>query len=339
MTMYLQDLINNSRPLVPLMQESYLHRWVEFKQETTEDGKWDFSVKVQSGIGMFNKGILNPLVGGAYNAIGWYLLSSVFTNGPKVLRFKSDTMEALENYDLNFPVEDYHQPFETVIIDLPDNYSKNRLVMDAKSNFHPQTTGTPALAIVGKYNDMIFGVCYIHPIMSGITVMMPMEKGKTMEECWDKRHNHDVTDDESITSSRILRASFNACMLATHYGTTPGKVANPSHHARTQDRLHRAMKRKDTDAITNNRTELSCIPLVYEINQETSIYRKETIHNHNPESTGKYVSPHWRRGHWRMQRFGTGLSQTKRIPVPAVFVNSHHLLGEDRSHTTYTAKE
>jgi hypothetical protein len=45
------------------------------------------------------------------------------------------------------------------------------------------------------------------------------------------------------------------------------------------------------------------------------------------EATGRVVAPHWRRGHYRMQACGPGLSQRRPIAVPAVLVNVHLFLG------------
>lgn len=38
------------------------------------------------------------------------------------------------------------------------------------------------------------------------------------------------------------------------------------------------------------------------------------------DSEGRQVTPHYRRGHWRKQRYGVGLSQTKRIRIAPVIV-------------------
>jgi len=47
------------------------------------------------------------------------------------------------------------------------------------------------------------------------------------------------------------------------------------------------------------------------------------------EATGDGVSPHWRRAHWRMQRFGEGLSQRKMILIKQVLVNAAKLASGD----------
>jgi hypothetical protein len=38
--------------------------------------------------------------------------------------------------------------------------------------------------------------------------------------------------------------------------------------------------------------------------------------------------PHWRRGHWKMQAHGPGLTQHKRLFIKPVIVNRHLLVGD-----------
>ncbi|NOG39797.1 MAG: hypothetical protein HND43_10460 [Armatimonadetes bacterium] len=47
------------------------------------------------------------------------------------------------------------------------------------------------------------------------------------------------------------------------------------------------------------------------------------------EATGEGVAPHWRRAHWRIQRFGEGLSQRKVILIKQVLVNAAKLTAGD----------
>jgi hypothetical protein len=44
-------------------------------------------------------------------------------------------------------------------------------------------------------------------------------------------------------------------------------------------------------------------------------------------SGGSSVSPHWRRGHWRMQTYGTGRAERQRLFIRPVLVDSHRLAG------------
>jgi hypothetical protein len=54
--------------------------------------------------------------------------------------------------------------------------------------------------------------------------------------------------------------------------------------------------------------------------------------SHDGEATEANVSPHIRRGHWRRQRFGHGLEQSKRIRIAPVLVNAYR---GDIAHRVY----
>jgi hypothetical protein len=47
------------------------------------------------------------------------------------------------------------------------------------------------------------------------------------------------------------------------------------------------------------------------------------------DSDGDGVAPHWRRAHWRVQRFGPGLSQRKAVLIKQVLVNAAKLAAGD----------
>jgi len=55
-------------------------------------------------------------------------------------------------------------------------------------------------------------------------------------------------------------------------------------------------------------------------------------HDGDRESTDTNVAPHIRRGHWRRQRFGQGLQESKRIRIAPVLVNAHR---GDIAHRVY----
>jgi hypothetical protein len=63
----------------------------------------------------------------------------------------------------------------------------------------------------------------------------------------------------------------------------------------------------------------------------TAVYRVSTVHDvvvrrHRagdklPGQEGYRLSPHWRRGHWKMQAYGEGLSLRRRILIAPYPVN------------------
>jgi hypothetical protein len=73
---------------------------------------------------------------GASSCTESYVMSRMLAEGPKVIAFSDAlTCEALENFDLSVSSADYLQPFPSVVIELPDNYTKKRIVpFDAGSH-------------------------------------------------------------------------------------------------------------------------------------------------------------------------------------------------------------
>ena len=65
---------------------------------------------------------------GASSCTEAYVMSRTLAEGPKVFAFDALTCEALENFDLSVPTADYLQPFPSVVIELPQNYTKKRVV-------------------------------------------------------------------------------------------------------------------------------------------------------------------------------------------------------------------
>jgi hypothetical protein len=57
-----------------------------------------------------------------------YTWMKALSNGPKVFKLDATKWESLEQYEINVPCEEYHQPYQTVIFDVPADYANNRLV-------------------------------------------------------------------------------------------------------------------------------------------------------------------------------------------------------------------
>jgi hypothetical protein len=57
-----------------------------------------------------------------------YAMSRTLAEGPKVFAFDALACEALENFDLNVATADYLQPFPSVVVELPADYTRKRVV-------------------------------------------------------------------------------------------------------------------------------------------------------------------------------------------------------------------
>lgn len=335
--MKLEQFLKEQQPLVPTMlQLTEKEIWIE-PDPLRPNG---FSLHVDTGDKVLDRLILDKTAGGVHLGINWLVLCRMFREGVKVFRFSTETLEAMENYELNLPTSEYHQPFPTLVIDFPEDYCTARQVpftnvrgqsVDARPQFviMHKVPDQPILCVLIVFEDDVGNIAY------GIR----LTTGATLEQCWEQNQtDRGFNPQEQAVANAGIRACLNANLLATHFGVSKGQPGNFQQQNALAGRLHQAQRRKQTDKVTEYKARLAAVPWVYTIDQEVAIYRKEAS-SHEGQPTGRHVHPHWRRGHWRNQPCGPGLQQTKRIPIPAVLVNGHRLLGNDTSHTTYVAKE
>ncbi len=69
-----------------------------------------------------------------------YLVSNVIGMGPKIVRPDKLNLEAMENIDINIKISDYHQPFQTMHIELPENYYRDRIAYNPQENIEHNAT-------------------------------------------------------------------------------------------------------------------------------------------------------------------------------------------------------
>src|SRR3984893_4957703 len=66
---------------------------------------------------------------GASSCTESFVMSRTLAEGPKLFAFSDAlTCEALENFDLSVSTADYLQPFPSVVIELPSDYTQKRVV-------------------------------------------------------------------------------------------------------------------------------------------------------------------------------------------------------------------
>lgn len=268
-----------------------------------------------------------------------FCLSRLFAGGLKTFEVPDGIMESFEHYDLNLVPADYHQPFPTFVIDFPEEFSKRHTTKDERGREQ-----IPLLGILDyspQFNSL-------HTVISMSNEMAltyhldlnPEREGETIEEILVRHRGRTLTglrqtSEDWRIGELILRAGINVSLMTTYYGVRELGPPNPSHFQRTQDRLAKAVKRKDQKLIDVNQKALWKIPYCYGFNRTAPLFTKATESKQgNVGEARGHVEPHWRRGHWRRQRYGVGLSMTKVIAVPAVFVNSDLALGGSSATST-----
>lgn len=331
--MLLQDYINRNDPVVPIYVEIGQKKGIRLERDRADGYSFRFNWGVLSE---WAKAFLEMVVRqeSQSSLCEVFCLSNLFAGGLKTFEIDSKTLESFEHYDLNLAPADYHQPFPTFLIDFPEEFAKRHTTKDEKGR--DQTPLMGVLDFNKEFNSL-------HTIISmsnqmALTYHLDLNTNDPTETIEDiiKRHRGRTltglrqTDEDWRIGEIILRAGINVSLMTTYYGLRDLGPINPSHFNRTQDRLRRAIKRKDQGLIDVNQKALWKIPFCYGFSQTAPLFTNEPSAKSAQGVSGGvsgHVSPHWRRGHWRRQRFGQGLSQVKVIAVPAVFVNSDMALG------------
>jgi hypothetical protein len=259
-----------------------------------------------------------------------YVMSRTLAEGPKVFTFSDAlTCEALENFDLSVSAADYMQPFPSVVIELPDDYTRQRVVPFEEGSHAPD------FAIVRHEPEagcvLVTMHLTSHQVLTRLLKLDPTwsleemwEKGK---RAWDAKDTLAVTPEEMVLGSALCKLALNVCLMATAYGVKCLGPANPSHQERLK-RYAKLARKRGKEEQEKAEMEVRMMPVRYSFAQEVTLYRKETATNQHGFGEGGWtVSPHWRRGHWRSQPCGQGRSERRRVAIPSVLVNGHLFVG------------
>lgn len=255
-------------------------------------------------------------------------MSSVLSNGPKILKLKNLEFEIFENIDVNINVEDYNQPFPATVIDIPEKYAETKLVVDAEDN----EIRRPISVIVNHYKSVGM-ICVSALFSNDISYSMLLDDRATIEEQIQTnlsnlfRKSLPMNADECNACRSIMKACLNACLYAEDFGDRLLGPANASLHQRQLRYVKLAEKGENSERLAKARRELKAHPFYYELKQEVKLRVAKPSHGEY-NTTGSTVKPHWRKGHYRMHRYGPGLSLRKRIRIEAVFVNAEMFTGE-----------
>jgi len=133
----------------------------------------------------------------------------------------------------------------------------------------------------------------------------------------------------------IITASVNACLSLMQFGYKENLTPE---RARLMDLLQKTSKRKDlADKHKMNEEALRKAPRIFSFSQEINIRLAVGSSEACDEQDRKMgtVKPHWRRSHWRTQRFGKALSESKRILIPHTMVCKDRFAGK-KSDTSVT---
>jgi hypothetical protein len=267
---------------------------------------------------------------GASSCTESYVMSRTLAEGPKVFAFSDAlTCEALENFDLSVSTADYLQPFPSVVIELPADYTKKRIVPFEEGCHAPDF-------LVVRHEPEAECVLVTMHLTSGqvLTRLLKLDPAMTLEQVWERSkrawHARDtlgMTPEEAALGSALSKLALNVCLLATAYGVRSLGPANPSHYERLK--RHAKLARRRGHEVEKADLEVRLVPMRYAFAQEVTLYQREAgeVRSEVNGNGGWTVSPHWRRGHWRSQPCGPGRQERRQVAIPSVLVNGHLFLG------------
>ena len=266
---------------------------------------------------------------GASSCTESYVMSRTLAEGPKVFAFDALTCEALENFDLSVATADYLQPFPSVVVELPADYARKRVVPFEEGSHAPDF-------VIVRHEPGAGCVLVTMRLTSGqvLTRLLKLDPAWTLEEMWEKGKRAwgagdtlGMTPEEAALGSALSKLALNVCLLATAYGARCLGPANPPHFERLK-RYAKLARKRGREQQEKADLEVRLVPMRYTFAQEVTLYQKERATGQYGNGEGGWtVSPHWRRGHWRSQACGAGRVERRRVAIPSVLVNAHLVAG------------
>lgn len=261
-----------------------------------------------------------------FELLEFYLTTRVFGGGPKVFKPTSQQLRLLGEMTLNVPFESYVQPFETMVIEYPDDFSETHIV-DITDKVCGCTEQRPLFSILHWRDGCLLHSVYMSGMISLKSWWYPHPTHEL--EVWlDKQYGDkdlmrmDASDEEVDMETQVRRCALAYALLIDEVGA---KKSGPAQPAKVTA-LRRTIERRP-DLADTARATLKCQPMVYELNQQVTLHRTVASHAELGTPTGRTMPPHHRRGFYKMQPHGPANSLRKRVRILPVFVNAHLFLG------------
>src|SRR5262245_33232712 len=172
---------------------------------------------------------------GASSCTEAYVMSRTLTEGPKVFAFSDAlTCEALENFDLSVSTADYLQPFPSVVIELPTDYTRKRVVP------FEQGRHAPDFVVVRHEPEADCVLLAMHLTSHQVlTRLLKLDPAWELEGPWEKgkrargaRDTLGMAPEEAALGNALSKLALNVCLMATAYGVRCLGPANQSHFER-----------------------------------------------------------------------------------------------------------
>lgn len=261
----------------------------------------------------------------------FYLWSKHLAQGPKTFRPSMEQCLVMEQMEINLPTSEYQQAFDVVKIEWPTEYREYIL---RKHQFK-----CPHAFLCNKFkNGGIIMVSVDPDLDMGDYVKLISPDAESIEkEIVDRSIINGLVGlekQEWVMAEDLLRLAINLNLLLCHFPTTLDLQDK-----KREKELKRQMTVPNRSARKTAAAEWENQPKIISFVQHVQLYDVEPgkSSSSHPHGTPK---PHWRKGHWRRQRFGEKLAQIKRVFIRPVLVNESQFVGNtgDTSVTYYGEK-
>lgn len=249
-----------------------------------------------------------------------FMLCETFGKGPKIFRPTAYQLFMLEKMKLNVERRDFNSPFKTIVVELPKEYIEARSPDNEKLCFSK-------LHFEKEHGFFMHNAVYSDTLYQSWAAL---DQNKEIEE-WFSSFDHDNvehvsslpwTEQQQATEHLVRRAVLNYCLLLDETGVKRQAAESPNEYSQLVKWC--AKNNKHTE---RNKLSLQGQPIIYKMAKEpTALVRiVDSSDKLPPVEVGRSVSPHSRRGHYRMQACGVGRTDRKRLRIPACIINKHLL--------------
>ena len=207
---------------------------------------------------------------------------------------------------------DYLQPFPSVVIELPADYTRKRVV--------PFEEGSHAPDFVIVRHEPEAGCVLVTMHLTShqvLTRLLKLDPAWTLEEMWEKgkrtwdaRDTLGMTPEEAALGSALSKLALNVCLMATAYGVRVPGACQPV-ALRAAEAVCEAGPQAWAGAAGEGRHGSTADAGAVRLRpggHAVPAGAGRRITHEAMAAGGWTVSPHWRRGHWRSQPCGAGRS-------------------------------
>ncbi len=253
----------------------------------------------------YNKKYMNLLKGNLFELIHIYCLWDAYRNGPKCIKPTLTQCIAFEQIDPNIDLEEYNQIYPTVIIEVPEEYKS---VLMAHYKYRAPRyiimhwdAGIKVLLITVSFGKR-------NPVT---TFYIVGKHEETLCGAIEGSLSKDSGDIEYNIACHVIKMAINLNLFMVNFG----------HEKRGYENVkqHRHFERK-------KQQEAKFDVEYYSLKQDIKLYERR-MYKSNGDGSHASPSPHWRKGHYRYQRYGVGYSLKRMIFIKPVFVCPEKFVG------------